>query len=98
MALFDHQIEQGLAAERTGQREGLRLVPPHQRRVQHESSVQAEAERDLHRLDRVVAAVGIAGIVGLADAEHDVLGATAISQRRREGQEDQVASGHEGGR
>ena len=47
------------------------------------------------RLDRVVAAVRVAGIVGLADAGDDVLDAAPIGERGGKCQEDQVAAGHE---
>ena len=62
------------------------------------AAVHAERERDLHRLDGVVAAVGIAGEIGLAHAGDQVLGAAAIGERAGEGEERQIAAGHEGGR
>ena len=98
MGLLDHQIKQGLAADCFRQREGAGLVDPHQRRVQHEAAVHAEPERDLHGLDGVVAAIGIAGIIGLAHAGDQVPGAAPVGQRAGEGEEDEVAAGHEGGR
>ena len=64
--------------------------------MQHEAPLHAEIERDLQRLDGVVAAVGIAREVGLAHAAHQHAGAAPIGQRGREGQEQQIAARHEG--
>ncbi len=77
--------------------ESRRLVDPHQRGMDGEALVEAEAERDLHGLDGVVAAVGITGIIGLAHAGDDVAGGAPIGERAGEGKEDQIAAGHEGG-
>ena len=98
MGVLDNEIEQGRAAEVLGHGEGRRLVDPHQRRMDDEAPVHAEAQRDLHGLDGVVAAIGIAGVVGLAHAGDDVAGAAAIGERAGEAEEDQIAAGHEGGR
>ena len=46
--------------------------------------VEAESERHLHGLDGVVAAVGIAGIIGLAHAGDQMAGAAPIGQRAGE--------------
>ncbi len=75
---------------------GRGLVEPHQRRVQFERSGHAEIERGLQRLDGLVAAIRIAGIIGLAHAADDVGDAAPVGQRRGEGQEHQIAAGHEG--
>ena len=72
------------------------LVEPHQRRLDRHRRVQAEAERDLQRLQRVVAAVGVAGVVGLAHAADQHVEAAPVGHRRREGEEQQVAARHEG--
>ena len=80
------------------QREGRRLVDPHQRRMDDEAPVHAEIERDLHRLDGVVAAIRIAGVVGLAHAGDEMLGAAPIGERAGEAEEDRLRPGHEGGR
>ena len=98
MAVLDHEIKEGLAAQIFGQREGAGLVDPHQRRMQCEALVEAERERDLHGLDGVVAAIGIAGIIGLAHAGDEMAGAAAIGDGAGEAEEDQIAAGHEGGR
>ena len=50
----------------------------------------------MHGGGRDVSAIGIAGIVRLADAGHQMLRLAAIGDRRREGQKEEVAAGHEG--
>ena len=64
--------------------------------MQFERSGHAEVERGLQCLDGLVAAVRIAGIVGLAHAADDMGDAAPVGQRGGEGQEHQVAAGHEG--
>ena len=59
-----------------------------------EAAVHAEVEGHLQRLDRVVPAVGVTAIVGLADARDDVLDATTVSQCAGKGQKEQVACRH----
>jgi hypothetical protein len=63
--------------------------------VQFEILRHAEIERGLQRLDGVVAAIRIAGIVSLAHAADDVADAAPVRQRRREGEKHQIAAGHE---
>src|SRR5262245_9427720 len=79
--LLEHDLDQLLAAQLGRELPGLRLVEPHQRRVQHEAAVHAEIERDLQRLQRVVAAIGIAREVGLAHAAHEVPDVTPPGDR-----------------
>ena len=67
------QVDQPCPAEFVRQLPGRGLVQPHQRRVQFELPGHAEIERDLQRLDGLVAAIRIAGIIGLAHAADDVL-------------------------
>ena len=97
MGLLDQQIDQRIPAEFLREREGFRLVDPHQRRVQDEPALHAEIERELHGLDGVVAAIRIAGVIGLAHAGDEVFGAAPVGERARKGEEDQVAAGYEGG-
>ena len=60
-----------VAAERSASAQVCALVEPHQRRLDASVGVsRPRLQRDLHRLERVVAAVGIAGEVGLAHAAH----------------------------
>src|SRR5262249_35416487 len=54
-----------------------------------------EVERQLHRFDGVVAAVGITGEVGLAHAGDEMLCSAPIAERAREGEENEIAAGHE---
>ena len=56
------------------------------------------SQRNLHSLDRIVAAVRIAGIIGFAHAGDQMSGATTISQCSRKAEENQIAAGHEGRR
>ena len=87
-----HDVDQRLAAEIARQPPGRRLVDPHQRRLDDEPSRHAEIECDLQRLDRVVATVGIARIVGLAHARHQPPEAAAIGERGGEGEKHQIAA------
>jgi hypothetical protein len=96
MGLLADQLDQRCGAQFLGHDPGGGLVDPHQRRVQHQPGLQPQVQGDLKRLDGVVAAIGIARIVSLADARDDVLDAAAIGQRRSKGQEDQIAPRHEG--
>src|SRR5450432_936616 len=59
VSVLDDELDERLAAEALGHGPGLGLVEPHQRRVDHHRGVEAEADRDLQRLERVVAAVGV---------------------------------------
>ena len=62
------------------------------------SAVHAKGQRDLHRLDGVVAAIRIAGIVGFAHAGDEMLRPAPIGERRGKGEKDEVAARHERGR
>ena len=94
--VFNDQFDQPLAAEFLRQRPCVGLVAPHQRRMQFERTRHAEVERDIQRLDGVVAAVGIAGEIRLAHPADNVGDAPPVSQRGCEGQEHQIAARHEG--
>src|SRR5438876_10286448 len=61
--LLAHQLDESAAAEPVGELPGRPLVAPHQRRVDDEAMIHAERQGRLQRLERVVAAIGIAGIV-----------------------------------
>lgn len=60
-----------------------------------ETGIHAEVERHLHGFDRIVAAVGIAGEIGFADAHHQMPDALAPRQRSGGGEEYEVAARHE---
>ena len=94
--MFADQVDQPCPAEIMRQLPGRGLVQPHQRRMQFELSRHAEIERGLQRLDGLVAAIRIAGIIGLAHAADDMGDAAPVGQRGGEGQEHQIAAGHEG--
>ena len=96
MGLIDDQRRPGIAAKLVREHPGGGLVAPHQRRFEHEAALHAEVERDLHGLDRIVPAVRIAGVVGLAHAADDALDAAAIGDGCGIGEEEQVAAGDEG--
>ena len=71
------------------------FVDRHQRRLERETRVHAEGDRRGKRLQRLFAAIGIAGKVGLAHAADQPVEATAIPDRGREGEEQQVAARYE---
>src|SRR5216683_1595394 len=96
VSLLDDDIDERLAAELLGQGEGRGLVDPHERRLQHEAPVHAQAERDLQRLDGVVAAVRVAGEIGLAHTAHQSAYAPAVGERRGGGEKKQISPGDEG--
>src|SRR5260370_12676746 len=48
VGLLDQQIDQRIPTEFLGEREGSRLVDPHQRRAPDEPALPAELERELH--------------------------------------------------
>ena len=98
MGVLDQKINKSIPANLLRQREGRRLVDPHQWRMNHETALHAEIERELHGFDRVVAAVGIAGEIGLAHAGDQMLDPAPIGERARERQEREVAAGNKGGR
>jgi hypothetical protein len=93
---IDDQAHECFAAERLREAPGLRLGEPHERRLEREARVHAQAERDLQRLDRVVAAIGIAREVRFAHAADQYADAAPVGRRAGEGEEEQVAPGYEG--
>src|SRR5215831_9440688 len=98
MGVFDNDVEEWLSRNGLGHGEGAGLVDPHQRRVYDDTLVETQTQSDLHGLDGVVTAIGIAGIIGLAHAGDDVPDAAAIGQRAGEGEKDQIAPRHKGRR
>src|SRR6266508_1394673 len=95
VGVLDQQVDEWVAADLMREREGRRLVDPHQRRMDDEAAIHAEIERKLHGLDRVVAAIRIAGEIGLAHPGDEMPGAAAIGERAGEGEEHQIAAGNE---
>src|SRR6266852_3010870 len=94
--VFDDDVDERLAAELLGQCEGRRLVDPHERRLQHEAPVHSQAERHLQRLDRIVAAVRVAGEIGLAHSAHERPDPPAVGKRSGGREEKQVPPRNEG--
>src|SRR5205085_11739209 len=72
VVLYEDQLDELVAAERVRESPGCSLIAPHQRGVNDETMIHAERQCRLQRLQGVVAAVGIAGIVGLAHAADEV--------------------------
>ena len=93
--MLDDQLDESGAAERFRQLPRRRLVEPHQRRLDDEALVHAQVERDLQRLQRVVAAVGISGVIGLAHAADQHAKSAPIGDGRGGRQEQDVAARHE---
>ncbi len=96
VGLVEKHVDQLLAAYFLGKLERRSLVDPHQRRMDREAAIHTEIERKLHRLDRVVAAIRIAGEIGLAHAGHDIFDATPISDGAGERQKYEIAARHKG--
>ena len=92
MGVLDHQIEQGCPADFLRHGEGAGLVDPHQRRMDDERRSRPSVSATCMAL-RFVAAIGIAGIIGLAHAGDDMPGAAAIGQRAGKAEEDQLRPG-----
>ena len=75
------------------QRPGRRLVDPHQRRVETKRASMPRLSATCSALMRVVAAIGVAGIIRLAHAADEVLQPAPVGQGGGEGEEQQVAAG-----
>ena len=84
------------AAEFVGQLPGLRFGEVHQGGVDLEGVVHCEVEGYVHGFDEYVAAVGVAGEVGFANARDDVPDALSFGVDGGVEQEQGVASVHEG--
>src|SRR5690606_15724138 len=96
MGRLHDQFDERFATEGTGELPGGGLVDPHQRGLDPRPRVHAEIERNLHRLDGIVAAIRIAREVGFAyPGDEDAKSAT-VGDRRGQRQEQQIAARHEG--
>ena len=95
VGFLDQKSHEPLTAEFVRKVECCRLVDPHQRRMDHEAPLHPEIERKLHGFDRVVAAIRIPGIVGLAHARHEMLDSTAVGESAGQREEHEIAPGHE---
>ena len=98
VGVLDDEIDERLAAERVRQRPGLGLGQPHQRRLDLERHLRAEPDRLLERAQGRVAAIRIAGIVRLAHAADERMQSAPVAERRRIGEEHEIAPRHEGRR
>jgi hypothetical protein len=83
-------------AQLIGHAPGFGFVEPHEWRVQAKLLVHGEIERDVEALDEVVAAVGIAGEVRLANSRDEIEDAPLASVDRGDAEEEEVATRHEG--
>ena len=83
-------------AKFVGQCPCLLFVEPHQGRVQAELLVHSEVERRVEALDEAVSAVGIAAEISLSDTCDDVVDAMVAGIDGCNGDEEEIASGHEG--
>ena len=83
-------------AKLVGELPGFGFVNPHQRGVDDELLVHGEVEGYVERADEGVAAVGIAGVVGLRDACDEVHDAVLACIDSGDGEEEEVAAWNEG--
>ncbi len=75
---------------------GLGLVEPHQGGFEANGAIQPQGDRLIECLDELVAAIGVAGKVGLAHPGDHRLGAHLIGVNGGQGQEQDVAPRYEG--
>ena len=96
VAVLHDQVNQCLAAQLKGQLPHRRLVAPHQWGADAQAPLQPQVQRQLHGLHGVVAAIGVAGKIGLTHPGHQHLQPPAVGQRPGQGHEQQVAPRHKG--
>jgi Insecticide toxin TcdB middle/N-terminal region/Insecticide toxin TcdB middle/C-terminal region/Salmonella virulence plasmid 65kDa B protein len=96
VCLVADQLDECVAAEIAGQRPGCGLVAPHQRRPDHKPMIHAERQGRLKCLQRIVATIGIARVIGLAHAADEMAQPASICDRRRQHKEHQIAARNEG--
>src|SRR5262249_6347062 len=96
MALLDDEIKKCFSADLLGHGERVGLVDPHQGSMDGDTRVQTKRQRYLYGLDRVVAAVRIAGLIGFTHAGDQMAGPTPASQRSRKAEKNEIATGHKG--
>src|SRR5690242_20535996 len=87
------QLDELVAAERVRQSPGCSLIAPHQGGVNDETTVHPERQCRLQRLQGVVSAIGVAGIVGFAHLADKVPRRAAVTESGGEGKEQQIAAG-----
>ena len=92
---------QGLAADDIklapviGERPGFGFVKPHQRRFKTHIARHAERDGMIQRFDKFIAAIRIAGKIGLAHAGNHRLRLHLIRVNRGQRQEENIAARHE---
>ena len=95
MGFARDEIDERLAAQCVRHPPCSGLVDRHEGRRDVDLAIDAETDGAGERLQGVVAAVGIARIVGLAHAAHQRADVAAIGERGGVGEEQQVAAGNE---
>ena len=96
VSLGEKNVDQGSAANLVGERESRRLIDPHQRRMDDEAPIGTERQSELHRFDRIVAAIRIAGEIGFTHTGYEMMDVAPVRDRAGESEEHQITSGHEG--
>jgi hypothetical protein len=96
--MLHDQVDQRVAAQLMRQRPCLRLGEVHQRGFDAHRPAKAERQSLRLSIQRVAAAIGIAGIIRLAHAADQHVDPAPHGESRGDGEEDQIACGHEGGR
>ena len=96
VSLGEKNVDQGSAANLVSERKSRRLIDPHQRRMDDEASIGAERQGNLHRFDRIVAAIRIAGEIGFAHAGYEMMDVAPVGDRAGESKERQITSRDEG--
>src|SRR5258708_30854633 len=97
VGLLQNQLDQGISAQTLSQTESLRLVDPHQWRIEDEPSVHRTVQGQLNGFDRIVSTIGVSRKVGLAHTAHDVSDVSLMSDDRRQYEKENVAPRYKGG-
>jgi hypothetical protein len=92
---FKDEVHEHLAAKRFGKAPGFRLADPHEGRFENKTAVHPEVQSKLHRFDRVVPAIGVAGIIGFAHAAKNMFEAAPVGNSSGKRQEQEIAPRNE---
>ena len=96
MSLLGNDIHELRTAERIGHSPGFGLGAPHERRDNPEMFIGAEIDGVAERRQRLIAAIGIARIIGLAHPADKIANAAPVAERCRQRKKQQIASRHKG--
>lgn len=86
----------GKTAQVPRQFDCLALGQVHQRRVNDDIAFHADAQRILQCPNGLLATIRVTTVVGLSDTRHEVTYPALVRKSGREGQEDEVPTGHKG--